>query len=159
GPKLVPGEGDGRGTRKPPDFTDSGYGIRFFMRQIRKGKDYEEAVTLLAQERGTREAAWYREYQDEKEHRQFKRGVEGAEAYVAGGDKPGEQKTGSVTFFSDIEEEETQWLRPGWAQGTVVMVAGNSGVGKSTMLYNFIARISRGWGWPPRTDTGSYEPE
>jgi hypothetical protein len=132
------------------DETASGEGDRFFMRWYNKhGDDYEGALKAIMAHKG-RAGDWARRV----DQRQHERAWEDATKRV---DEP-PPITGGVTFFNTIDEEKVQWLRPSWPRGTVVMVAGESGAGKSTALYNLIARISRGLSWPPK-EKGEYDPE
>jgi hypothetical protein len=132
------------------DNSGSSWGERFFMKWYRKhGDNYEDALREIMAHKG-RAGDWARRTTD----RELERAWEDGTCKV---DAPREV-TGGVTFFDAIDEEKVKWLRPSWPRGTVVMLAGDSGVGKSTILYDLIARVSRGLPWPP-TEEGSYEPE
>src|SRR5262249_36843663 len=54
-----------------------------------------------------------------------------------------------ITFLNTGEPEAVDWLWPGrMARGKYTLVAGEPGVGKTYMLTDVAARISRGSRWP-----------
>lgn len=62
---------------------------------------------------------------------------------------PAEQDRGQLTRLSDVEARPVDWLWPGYVPaGMLVIVEGDPGVGKSTMLTDFAARVSTGRPFP-----------
>jgi hypothetical protein len=121
--------------RKPPDLTGNGYGIRFFMRCIRKGIDYEESVKLMATERGTRLAKWYRDYKDEADQRQFKRGWEEAEKNIAEGKPDQSDWQDDFKRLNQVQRRDPDWLWHSYlARGEVTIVQAPPGFGKSLLM-------------------------
>jgi putative ribosome biogenesis GTPase RsgA len=60
-----------------------------------------------------------------------------------------------VICAADVEPELIQWLWENWiAIGKVATLAGNGGLGKSTLLCDWAARITRGDAWPDGTAAG-----
>lgn len=61
--------------------------------------------------------------------------------------------------MSDIEAKPIQWLWPGWlARGKIHMLAGQAGMGKTTLSLALTATVTRGDEWPDGTlcgDVGS----
>ena len=54
-----------------------------------------------------------------------------------------------LTRFEEIEEQETLWLWPGrLPAGEVVVIAGDPGLGKSTVTLDWAAAVSTGRSWP-----------
>lgn len=54
-----------------------------------------------------------------------------------------------LTRFEDIEEEETLWLWPDrLPAGEIVVIAGDPGLGKSTVTLDWTAAVSTGRAWP-----------
>ena len=50
---------------------------------------------------------------------------------------------------SQVVAQEQRWLHPGrFPLGTVSLIAGNMGVGKSTFISSMVATVTRGWCWP-----------
>ncbi len=50
---------------------------------------------------------------------------------------------------SDVKSESIKWLRPDiWPQGKLSLIVGDPGLGKSWLLLDAAARISRGADWP-----------
>lgn len=137
------------------DESRSVHAQRFIVGYLAKDESQEEIEDRLKRHRGAA-GEWYREKMDGKRH-EIDHSFESARAYLANGG--GVRATGSVTFFADIEEQKVEWIRPGLARGTVMMFAGHSGVGKSSALYNIIARISCGDPWPCGIDRKRHEPE
>lgn len=60
------------------------------------------------------------------------------------------------TLMEDVLETPLDWLWPGWLPlGHLVCVDGDGGVGKSTMLIDLVARLTRGTHFPDRTRPSS----
>lgn len=151
--KLVPGEKK----KISSDESRSNYAKRFVKRLLRHDASYDEITEKLLADPG-RVGRWARTKGVVRDKREISRAIEQAEHELAL-EVEGRAKNGSVTFFADIEEERVDWVRPSVARGTVIMVAGNSGVGKSTLLYDLIAHITQGKPWPPKVDDEeTYEP-
>lgn len=54
-----------------------------------------------------------------------------------------------LTRMSDVEPKILEWTWPGVIpKGKPVLFTGDPGVGKSTVLADTTARVSRGWAWP-----------
>lgn len=63
-----------------------------------------------------------------------------------------------VIRVSDIESRETSWLWPGRIpRGMLTMFEGDPGTGKSTLLLDLVARVTRGSRMPDKTGGGSPE--
>jgi hypothetical protein len=136
-----------------PDLSGSGYGMRFFMRCIRKGLDYEESVKLLSEERGTRLAKWYRDYRDEEGERQFKRAWEEAEAKVAGQSDWQDEGALEVLNLEDLQLKRAEWLWPNYIPlGKTALLAGDPERGKSTVAFDLAARVTCGGEMPDGSD-------
>ena len=57
---------------------------------------------------------------------------------------------GQVRSAAEIQPEPVRWLWPGWlARGEMALFDGNPGVGKSQLLLDIAARVTRGWKMPP----------
>jgi putative DNA primase/helicase len=55
----------------------------------------------------------------------------------------------SLTCLSDVRSEPISWLWPGWlARGKMHIIAGQPGVGKSTLAMKMAAVVSSGGRWP-----------
>ncbi len=58
-------------------------------------------------------------------------------------------ETGLLTYYSDVKSEPVKWLwYPYIAIGKVTLLQGDPGDGKSTMMMNFIAELSKGGATP-----------
>jgi hypothetical protein len=56
----------------------------------------------------------------------------------------------ALNYASDIEMKLVRWLWPGFmARGEITMIDGLPGEGKSQLLIDIAARVSRGWPMPP----------
>jgi hypothetical protein len=140
--------------RKPLDLSGSGYGIRFFMSCIRKGKDYEESLKLLSQERRLRAHKWYREYKDEADQAQFKRAWEEADKNIAG-DQDWQDDGGAleVVNLEDLQLKRAEWLWRNYIPlGKTALLAGDPERGKSTVAFDLAARVTRGGEMPDGSD-------
>lgn len=65
--------------------------------------------------------------------------------------KPGESRAGSpvVLCLGDVEPEPIEWLwRSRVALGKLTIIAGNPGLGKSTVTLDMAARVTTGAAWP-----------
>lgn len=52
--------------------------------------------------------------------------------------------------LSTVVREPVRWLMPGWIpDGTLTLLDGDPGLGKSTLTLDLAARLSRGWDMPP----------
>lgn len=52
--------------------------------------------------------------------------------------------------LADVRREETSWLWPGYVpRGTLSLLDGNPGLGKSFIALDLAARVTRGWLMPP----------
>src|SRR5262249_41348483 len=60
---------------------------------------------------------------------------------------------------SAVEVEQVPWLWPGWIpRGTVTVLDGDPGLGKSTIAVSLAARVSRGLALPDETDAPNRTP-
>lgn len=51
--------------------------------------------------------------------------------------------------LADVQPERVTWLWPGrFALGKITLLAGDPGLGKSFLMLDVAARVSRGWAWP-----------
>lgn len=84
--------------------------------------------------------------------------------WIAEGQQPPEMPTKpevglEVVCMADVKAKPIEWLWQDWvAIGKVSVLAGEGGVGKSTILCDLAARTTRGQQWPdggPATDSGS----
>jgi RecA-family ATPase len=67
---------------------------------------------------------------------------------------PVQREGGSFVRLSEVPERHIDWYWPGRiAEGSVVLLAGDGGVGKSTLAQDLAARMTRGEG-PPGGETG-----
>ena len=58
-------------------------------------------------------------------------------------------ETGLLTYYSDVKSEPVKWLwYPYIAIGKITLLQGDPGDGKSTMMMNFIAELSKGGATP-----------
>ena len=58
-------------------------------------------------------------------------------------------ETGLLTYYSEVKSEPVKWLwYPYIAIGKVTLLQGDPGDGKSTMMMNFIAELSKGGATP-----------
>jgi predicted ATP-dependent serine protease len=59
------------------------------------------------------------------------------------------ERTLKIQWADQIEEQPIKWLwRPWLARGTIGLIDGYPGVGKSTMMFDLIARITTGRPFP-----------
>ena len=59
-----------------------------------------------------------------------------------------------VLTGDQLEPENVEWLWPGWlARGKFIILAGNAGTGKSTVMLDLCAKLTRGQQWPDGTAT------
>ncbi|GIW82601.1 MAG: hypothetical protein KatS3mg105_4408 [Gemmatales bacterium] len=55
-----------------------------------------------------------------------------------------------VATLASVHAEPVSWLWPGWIpRGTLTLMDGDPGLGKSTLTLDLAARVSRGWEMPP----------
>jgi hypothetical protein len=67
-------------------------------------------------------------------------------------DRPWRDPLGHVVRLGKIDAEPVQWLSPGrLAAGKITVLDGDPGLGKSTLLCEFAARITRGQALPGGT--------
>jgi hypothetical protein len=58
--------------------------------------------------------------------------------------------------MADVEPESIDWLWPGRvARGKITMIAGDPGLGKSTVTLDMAARVSTGRPWPDAPDVST----
>lgn len=74
-------------------------------------------------------------------------------AWDQNGDKSSEEAqvhtTVDLVTVSDVKPEQISWLWPGRiALGKLTLITGNPGLGKSLILVDLMARVSRGGTWP-----------
>lgn len=61
------------------------------------------------------------------------------------------RKRDGFSTADQIEMKRVRWLWPGWlAEGQLAIVDGDPGLGKSQLLLDVAARVTRGWKMPPR---------
>lgn len=64
------------------------------------------------------------------------------------GEKPAPEPV--LTRLRDVKAEPVPWLWKGWLpEGTLSILDGDPGLGKSTLTLDLAARVSRGWEMPP----------
>ena len=64
----------------------------------------------------------------------------------------GKGETGILTLYSDVQATSVRWLwYPFIAVGKITLLQGDPGDGKSTMMMNLIAELSKG-GWKTNRD-------
>lgn len=64
----------------------------------------------------------------------------------------GKEETGIFTLYSDVEATAVRWLwYPFIAVGKITLLQGDPGDGKSTMMMNLIAELSKGGTMPDGT--------
>ena len=82
--------------------------------------------------------------QQPQDARQAPDGAEGDDDTGGGSDAPRGRHL-AATPASSIRLRRVRWLWEGrWALGTITLVAGKQGLGKSTIVYDRVARITRG---------------
>ncbi len=61
-----------------------------------------------------------------------------------------------IVGMDQVTERETEWLWPGWIPlGTLTIIGGNPGGGKTSLALDLSTRLSRGWAMPGRgNETG-----
>ncbi|MBL8989423.1 MAG: AAA family ATPase [Gemmatimonadetes bacterium] len=77
---------------------------------------------------------------------------EGSPRSTAEGDDrpaPPRRIRSQVTRLADVKPRDVEWLVPGWIpRGKLTVVEGQPGLGKSTLLIDLVARLTRGESWP-----------
>lgn len=64
-----------------------------------------------------------------------------------------------LSRLSEVEAKRVSWLRhPMWAMGKLSIVAGDPGLGKSTLVLDAVARVTTGRTWPEGGGGGSPRP-
>ena len=67
----------------------------------------------------------------------------------------GKEETGIFTLYSDVEATAVRWLwYPFIAVGKITLLQGDPGDGKSTMMMNLIAELSKGGTMPDGKSIG-----
>lgn len=67
----------------------------------------------------------------------------------------GKEETGIFTLYSDVEATAVRWLwYPFIAVGKITLLQGDPGDGKSTMMMNLIAELSKGGTMPDGKQVG-----
>jgi hypothetical protein len=127
------------------DESDSGHGRRFFEERKREGDNYQQARAAILDDPG-RAGDWARKYTGEEQERQFRRAWEAARAPH---DKSGETRPLVARSIDQFEERALEWLWfPFFPKGMVTLLSGDKGTGKSSVLLDLAARISKGAALP-----------
>jgi len=64
-----------------------------------------------------------------------------------------------VRCLADVEARPVAWVWERWIpRGALTILDGDPGLGKSTLMMDLAARITRGWGMPPAGDGAGGEP-
>ena len=64
-----------------------------------------------------------------------------------------------ILTLADVQARKASWLWVGWIpRGTITILDGDPGLGKSTLALDLAARVSRGWAMPPAAGPGDAQP-
>jgi putative DNA primase/helicase len=62
-----------------------------------------------------------------------------------------------IEHGNEVNMEKIEWLWPGWlARGKFHLLAGSKGAGKSTILFDLIARLTAGSVWPDKSPVSTH---
>ena len=65
---------------------------------------------------------------------------------------PQQKRQANLTRMDSLEPQSVEWLWNNWIpQGKLTIIAGEGGIGKSTIAYSFAATVSNGGLWPDST--------
>jgi hypothetical protein len=138
------GESDGK-PRQGRDETNSGYGYRFFGDCKARGLDYETAWDAIHKDQGP--AGEWARYAPQRE---LKRTFERAQPKRCKDfDQPTKGRPLVSRSVNQFKRRKIEWLwSPFIPRGMLTQFFGDGEVGKSTVLLDLIARISKGEQWP-----------
>jgi hypothetical protein len=129
-------------TTRPRDESGSGHGFRFMQERKAAGDNFEQAKRAILADRGPA-GDWARTRADE---RQLERAWDNSKVAVRNTEKnrPLVRRSGD-----QFERHDIEWLwRPFVPLGMFTLVQGDKEVGKSSVLIDMAARISKGRPWP-----------